>query len=368
MYNAVMAVRHLNFTGGLSQYQTLLRRRTPPSVALEIDSGLPDPTLLAPKDEAGGLIYYLLMMAEGVRWMILEHWVFATIFLLWSLVVWSVLGGAIYRIAALHFAREEKISISQALKFSGQKFLSFFSAPLIPVVVILLVAVLLGLGGLLGSIPAVGSLLMGVLFGVAILLGVGVAFMLIGLLAGWPLMYPTIAVEGSDSFDAISRSFSYVFARPFRTVFYGLVAVVYGTITYLFVRFFAFLALSSVHAFAKAGVWGGGAPLSAEADKLDVLWQRPTFWNFHQWNGVAMNWWSGLCGVLIAIWVLIVAGLVASYLITFFVSSSTSIYFLLRRKVDATDLDDVFIEEEEEQPEAGADEQAPATEEPASSE
>ena len=37
---------------------------------------------------------------------------------------------------------------------------------------------------------------------------------LLGLTGGFNLMYPTIAVEGSDSFDAISRSFSYVYARP----------------------------------------------------------------------------------------------------------------------------------------------------------
>ena len=38
-----------------------------------------------------------------------------------------------------------------------------------------------------------------------------------GTVGGFGLMYPTVAVEGSDSFDAISRSFSYVFARPWRS-------------------------------------------------------------------------------------------------------------------------------------------------------
>ena len=346
--NAIMAVWNLNFRGGLTEYQRNLQKRYTDSAAIGINSGLPALTTVTSGTDSPGMLFYMLMSAEGFRWLILEHWFFAAIFLLWSLVVWSFLGGAIYRIAALHFAREEKISIFQALRFSRQKFFSFLIAPLVPIAVILGVGVLLMLGGLVGSIPAVGTLLMGILFGVAILFGIGVAFMLIGLIAGAPLMYPTIAVEGSDSFDAISRSFSYVFARPFRAILYGVVAAIYGTVTYLFVRLFAYLALSSVHCFVKWGVWGGGAPLAENADKLDVLWQKPTFWNLYQWNGAAMGGWDKICAILIGIWVLIVVGLLASYVLTFFASASTSIYYILRRRVDATDLDDVYVEEEEE--------------------
>ena len=363
--DAIVAVRHLNFTGGLAEYQRNLRKRYPASAAMEINSGLPDPTDLAPKDDSRGLLFFMLMSAEGFRWLIMEHWFFAAIFLLWSLIVWSFLGGAIYRIAALHFAREEKISMFQALRFSQQKFLSFFSAPLVPIVVILGVGVLLMIGGFIGSIPFVGSLLMGILFGVAILMGIGVAFMLIGLIAGAPLMYPTIAVEGSDSFDAISRSFSYVFARPFRTILYGGVAAVYGAITYLFVRWFAYLALGSAHCFVKWGIWGGGSPMAQNADKLDVLWPRPTFWSLYQWNGAAMSGWDKISAILIGIWVLIVVGLLAAYVLTFFASASTSIYYILRRRVDATDLDDVYVEEEEElaPPSESAPEEAEEAEE-----
>lgn len=370
--NTILSVWHLNFLGGLDEYQKLVRQRYVAQETLEVESGLPDPAELAPKDQTPGTVVNLLMMAEGLRWLLLEHWLFATILLLWMLIVWSFLGGAIYRIAAVQFAREEKISMGLALKFSAKRFLSFFSAPLIPIVVILGVAVLLMLGGLIGSIPVVGSLFLGIFFGVAILLGIGAAFMLIGLLAGWPLMYPTIAVEGSDSFDAVSRSFSYIFARPFRAVLYGVVAAVYGTITYLFVRFFAFLALLATHTFVKGGVIGGGEALSANADKLDEFWQRPEFWNLHVFNPYATNWWGDICGILVSIWVLIVVGLVAAYLLTYFASSSTAIYYILRRRVDATDLDDVYVEEEEEALPAPAEETAaePAAEEskPAESE
>ena len=70
-----------------------------------------------------------------------------------------------------------------------------------------------------------------------------------GTVGGFNLMYPTVAVEGSDSFDAISRSFSYVFARPWRMLWYTVVAVVYGALCYLFVRYFIYVMLAVTHFF-----------------------------------------------------------------------------------------------------------------------
>ncbi len=348
VYHGIMAVRYLNFTGGLAEYQKMLAKRTAPSVSLAVESGLPDIATVGPQDDQPGLLFFVLLAVEGVRWMIIQNWVFAAIFLLWALIVWSLFGGAMYRVAAIRFAREEKISFFQALQFSKQKFFSFFSAPLVPIIVILGTGVLLMIGGLIGSIPYVGPLLMGILFGIAILMGVGIAFMSIGLVAGGSLLYPTIAAEGSDCFDAISRSFTYVFSKPFRAVFYGIIACIYGMATYLFVRLFAYIALCSVHCFVKWGVFTGGSPMGANADQLDVLWQKPTFWNLHQFNWAAMGGWDSICAILVAVWVLILVGLVASYILTFFVSASTSIYFILRRRVDATDFDEVYIEEADE--------------------
>ncbi len=163
-------------------------------------------------------------------------------------------------------------------------------------------------------------------------------------------MYPTIAVEGSDAFDAISRSFSYAFARPWRTGLYGLVALVYGTICCLFVRLFAFIALAATHWFVKGGIFTGGSNLAGNADRLDALWPAPMFSDFHpaiSWD--ALGGFESIAAVVIAIWVYIVIGVVVAFGLSFFASSTTVIYYLLRRKVDATDLDDVYVEESEEE-------------------
>ncbi len=342
--SAIASVLQGNITGGLTQYrQDMSRRGIQPATTDE--AALPP---IAPNDRPG-FIVYVLRAWQGVMWLICRHWVYAILFGVLCLATVALFGGAIHRIAALHFAREEKISMGQALRFSASKFLSYLTAPLIPLALIVFLGLLISLGGVLFGWYA-GGILMGLLFFLAIILGLIIAFLLIGLVAGLPLMYPTIAVEGSDSFDAISRSFSYVFAKPWRAILYGLVALIYGAITYVFVRLFAFLALRAVHFFVGWGVFGGGDRLSPDADKLDVLWTRPEFDDlFGRFSWAAMGGAEPIGAFLIGIWVFLVAAAVAAFLLTYLASATTAIYYLLRQKVDATDLDDVYVEEPEEE-------------------
>jgi len=347
--NAISAVRHGNITGCLKEFREQSRTGAVQAMAVGTNQTVPVPA--AGPGVQPGFLYWVLLAAEGFSWLIGQHWVYALIFLVWCLAVWALFGGAIHRIAALHAAREEKISITQALRFSAGKFLSFFTAPLIPIAIVLVLGVFLVIGGLVGNIMGFGAILMGVLFFLAIVVGLLIAFLLVGLVAGAGLMYPTIAVEGSDSFDAISRSFSYVFARPWRAAMYSMVALFYGVICYLFVRLFAFLALAGTHMFVKWGVFTGGNSLSAEADKLDVMWTAPTFDSLHgPWSWSAMTACETIGAAFIWIYVFIIAGLVAAFLLSYLASSTTVIYYLLRQKVDATDLDDVYVEEAEAAP------------------
>jgi len=370
------AVRRGNIFTGVGR---LLRERTSlvvtpdarePALAFDASTG---------EAEAVGLLGWIMLMIYGPLWLFSTHWFYAIFFGVLSMAIWAVFGGAIARIAALHAAREEAISISQALRFSISKFVSFFTAPVILVVIILVLGILLGIGGLIMTLY-VGDLIMSILFVIALVLGAAITFVSIGLIAGGPLMYPTIAVEGSDSFDAISRSFSYVFSRPWRYGLYTVVAAVYGTACYLFVRVFAYGTLLATHTFVARGLFGLGAnsnpapELAEGAGKLDLLWGKPTFDNLAgTWNGAAMGtWYDSIPAGIIRIWVYVVVGLVAAFVVSFTISAFTNIYYLLRRKVDATDLDDVYIEEFEEpaeEAEAALGEPVePAPEQPAAEE
>jgi hypothetical protein len=345
--NALRSVLNGNFFGGLKR---LGRNPGPEGVGLDA----------AKYDDQPGFVYYVAMGFNGVRWLFTEHLLYAAIFSLYLLIVVSLFGGAIYRIAALHAAREEKVSMTQALKFSGEKFLSFMMAPLVPLIVIAAVGGMMALGGLLGNIMGGGAVALGAIFFLSLIGGLVVTFLLFGLVGGAGLMYPTIAVEGSDSFDAISRSYSYIFNRPWRALWYAGVALVHGTVCYVFVRLFAFVVLKVTHVAVGVGVFAGGEQVPGASDRLDAMWTAPTYSLFHApINSASMSTFENIGAILMAVWVYLVIGLVMAFLISYFISASTMIYFLLRRHVDATDLDDVFVEETEEEPMQLVDE-APA--------
>jgi hypothetical protein len=277
-----------------------------------------------------------------------RHYIYFTLFGLWFLAIWSIFGGAIARIAAVHVARDEKISIRQALAFSISKFLSFFSAPLIPVLIVLVVGLVVAAGGLLGNIPYLGPIIVGGLFFLALAAGFVMSLVLIGLAGGFNLMYPTIAVEGSDSFDAISRSFSYLYARPWRLAFYTGVALLYGSLCYLFVRYFIKLLLWVTHFFA--GLW-----FFYRADNLEPLWN--VMWPGPLATGrlvydidfLTLNWAQDIGAALLALWIYLTISMLGAFAISFYFSANTVIYFLMRHEVDATEMDDVYLEQSDEE-------------------
>ena len=285
---------------------------------------------------------------KAITWVLKYHFIYCIIFFVIKLAVISLAGGAICRIAALQFARGEKPGLTEALRFSGKRFLSFFTAPLTPVAIIIFIGVFVFLLGLMGNIPRVGELIMGIFMPLALIAGSLIAVVLIGAVAGFNLMFPAVVYDGSDCFDAISRSFSYVYSRPWRMGFYTAVAAVYGAICYMFVRFFAFLLLIVTYGLLDIGVFNeaGGA------SKLVRIWAKPEFFNLLGQNAeVSMNWAEGITAYLIRLFLLVVVGLVVSFIISFYFSANTIIYSLMRNKVDDTALEDIYTYSEEVQTE-----------------
>ncbi len=265
-----------------------------------------------------------------------DHYIYCIIFCVVKLAVISICGGAICRIAALQFARGEKPGLTEALRFSAKKFTSFFTVPLAPVGIIIVTGVFIFLLGLIGNIPRVGELIMGIFMFVTLIAGALITVFLIGTIAGFNLMFPAVACDGSDCFDAISRSFSYVYAKPWRMSFYTAVAAVYGSICYMFVRFFAFLLLLVTHQLLQFGILGDNS-------KLTAIWAGPSFWNLlGPASSTTANWTQSLAALLVHLYLLAIIGLVVSFIISFYFSANTIIYALMRNRVDNTALDDVY--------------------------
>jgi hypothetical protein len=249
--------------------------------------------------------------------------------------------------AAVRFAREETVPLKRALAFSCRKWPSLVMSPLIPFIALVFVGLLLYVfTGLPMMIPYVGEVLIPVLFFLTFTVGLLMALIFVGGVFSLGLQWPTIAAEGSDSFDAISRSIAYISSRPWRYLFYTVFAAAYGCITFIFVKFVTYLTLWLTHEAVGIFTWG----------KLTRMWAEPTWTNpWPQTGAEAMVPGAEMVhaevfgSIVIAVFAWIIFGLMIAYLISFCISSQTIIYFLLRRSVDATDVEEVYLEESEEE-------------------
>jgi len=286
--------------------------------------------------------------AIGPIWLIWNHTVFFIIFAILFLLSWALFGGAISRIAAVHVARDEKISVRQAMNFAVGKLLSFASAPVIPLVIVIAIGLIVAIAALIGNIPFLGPLAVGALFVIALLAGFVMTLVLLGTAGGFNLMYPTIAVEGSDSFDAISRSFSYVYARPWRMLFYSVVALAYGAITYLFVRLFIWLTLVLTHHFVGMGIFTAADNTS---DLLSAMWPSPLVHGRLSYSPDYLPLAAGqkIGAFFIECWVMLFVSFLGAFAISLYFSANTIVYYLMRNEVDSTELDDVYLEQSEEE-------------------
>ena len=139
-------------------------------------------------------------------------------------------------------------------------------------------------------------------------------------------MHATISAEGSDGFDAVSRSYSYVFQRPLHYLFYGVLAAVMGVLGLFVVEFFAgavwYLTAWSIS-------WGSGNELIGR-----VMDRDPTLGRTDQWGAEIINFWHG--GIRL---------IVIGYAFAYFWTAVSAVYLLLRFDADGAELNQVYFDE-----------------------
>jgi hypothetical protein len=298
--------------------------------------------------------------------------------LLWNVAVWAFFGGVITRIAAVQLSGREKISLTQAVKFVIPRYRDYVLSPLVPLIVIAFIVIGLAVFGFVALIPLVGDVLLyGLLYPLILLGGVAMAVLIIGLI-GYPLMYTTISTEGSDTFDALARSYNYVFQAPWAFFYYSFISVLYGALVTLFVVFVASLTVY----ISKWAV--SQAPLSEyfnrKPDYLFIYAPESFGWKEFFLKGTDMQlkalpfkdpdtdrlimryepanpkdaekYRSAIWGVekagaaLVTVWLTLGFLLMLGFSYSFFWTASTMIYLLMRKRVDDTELDEVFLEED----------------------
>lgn len=340
------------------------------------------------------IIYYLSPRNDFVSRL---YFLLVTLF---TLATWSFFGGAITRIAVVQVTRGERIGVIEAVRFTLRRFLSYIVAPLFPLGLVFVLMVVLGAFGLLHMIPVVGDILVdGLLWPIPLLLGLVMAGALVGLV-GWPLMATTVSAEGTDSWEAVSRTYSYVFQRPWYYAWYGLVAIAYGGVLVFFVGFMgslsvylakwgvnqapliqtlnrenSFLFVYAPTSFGWRELLLEGArvrlneeqakdPLLANLNGASVVTGRSEgassagqvggLSRYSRINTAAydaylktLSPWNRAGATLVAFWLGLAFLLVLGFGYSYFWTASTIIYLLLRKSVDSAELDEVYMEEDD---------------------
>ena len=167
-------------------------------------------------------------------------------------------------------------------------------------------------------------------------------------------MFPAISSEGSDAFDAISRAYSYVLSRPLHFISLLITIIICGTVLSFAASLGACLVMKT--SYFTVGLGMGDklneirafiASLSGAGDAITSL------------NPISMR----IAALFFMLYIVLIKITVGSIIIAFAGSASTIAYLILRKDVDGTELDDVYVEEDEE--DTVAEETVPlASEEP----
>jgi hypothetical protein len=267
-------------------------------------------------------------------------------------IIWAYFGGAISRIASVELAKDERIEFTEATQYAAKHYASYVSSPFAVLGGMLFFAFCVAaVAFVCGLVPYLGPLAMAVGLPLALLAGFLMLLLGIGLAVGWPLMIPAISAEGTDGFDAISRSFSYVYGRPWRYLWYHLVALAHSIPSVLFVMASTCLLTKIT---LRTGGWAmnlaGFAPWAHSFDPFfQVVRTILDPIGFAQ-GGLSPSTgiFTLVVGFIMGIYLLVLTGYAFAYIPAYLFSAHTTMYFLLRKVVDNTEMKEIYEEDWEE--------------------
>jgi hypothetical protein len=278
----------------------------------------------------GGLgdLFYVLpsLLWENAKW-------FTIFYGLFFLLSTSLLGGALCRMAAVDFAGQEKLRIREALDYAIRAWPASFLALLLPLVFILAAVLVLGVcGWIFFNIP-VADVLAGVLYFLALLIGLAAVLLLILYVLGFDMLLPAVACENCDAADADQRVFALVLRRPLHLLGYLLVLTVAVVVGYLLASLIARAVLDLTS--SALAWWTDNPAVETAGSGSDSIAREREFRVYSNWH---YSWAAGA----IDFWQLLVERLVGAYVFACYFAGSTIVYLLMRRASDGQDTSEVW--------------------------
>ncbi len=251
--------------------------------------------------------------------------------------IWSYCGGAISRLTALQYGRDDIPTLSDGLDMVRDKRNAYFFAPLTPLFGIVIFAVCNMVLGLICSIPYIGPWITAISVPfVALPAAIITTFIVVLGVTTFGLMFPAVSIGGKDAFEGWSSAYSYLLWGFNRFVGYTLIAAIVGSITTLIAVGVAELFIGILVKTISIGLIGGSImQLNGVCSVLKPVGG----------GSVGMSVASGVT-MIIAV---LARTLVVAYVFSFFFTANTIICFLLRKHVDRIEIDEVYEESPEEE-------------------
>jgi len=256
---------------------------------------------------------------------------FVILFGLPLVVLISLLGGAVSRIAAVEQASGVRLGTVEALRFSGESLVRTVAAHLIPLALLGALAVVMAVAGALLLVPVL-NLLVALAAGLLLLLGfLGVVLGLLTIVS-MPLSCAAVACDDSDAADSTQRTFAYCLQRPVQCIALHAITLMGAAVGYAVIATVVALALSVTGGLL--GVWGA-EPAGALTEGVGPFAIQAT--SEHVVEGATVRGSSAILGF----WRTVCVGLVAGWTVSYLFSAWTFVYLALREAVDGQEPEDV---------------------------
>ncbi|MEE8458255.1 MAG: hypothetical protein V3S08_00195, partial [Phycisphaerales bacterium] len=262
---------------------------------------------------------------------------FVGVFGFFFIVVMAVGGGALSRMAAVEIATGEKLRLREAIDFALSNWQRLLGSLVLPLLIAAVLSVLLLVGGFFLMLPWL-DVIGGLLYGVALLMGFGVVFLLAGYAGGFSLLVPAVASENCDAADAQQRAYAYVISHPLHLLGYGFVALIGLAVGYYMANLLAVGAMNVTGALVDA---------ATSNQAVEVTFGFGLFDPADRWKAaLPLQLHSEWSAALVMFWQTVVVCLLAGYVFSYYFSASTFVYMLMRRVCDGQDLDEIWQEGE----------------------
>ncbi len=238
--------------------------------------------------------------------------------------VLSIAGGTIARSTAIEFSTGRFAPNEDTLGFTLRRTRHFIGALVGPVIICTLIFLLIAIGGLLLSVPLL-DVLGSILYLPALILGILATIILMLHVLAMPMIVPALAVEGTDAFDAVQRSYAYVIAKPLRYLIYAVLLLALGIFS---AAVFTMLAQGSI----EMTNWAASFFASDSTNRVLT-------------NEGEMGATKGIAHAIVSLWKTIIELIIAGYIISLFFTSSTLLYLVTRRICDGQGMNEVWEEE-----------------------